>query len=170
MKFITAFVIALAGFVLLPNGIAAQEQKASTNWLGWMAGCWELNARDGALIISEQWMKPAGGTLIGMSRTVSGGKTVAHEFVRIVTDAEGISYIAKPSSNKDETVFRLSKFSPDELVFENLTHDFPQRIIYRNVSLNAMSARIEGTKNGKLSGTDFPMKRVQCETIAIRLP
>ena len=151
-------------FVLLPRyQLAAQDTKLGADDLKWMAGCWELTARNGAMIISEQWMKPAGGTLIGMSRTVSGGKTVAWEFVRIVTDAEGISYVAKPHQNKEETIFKIAKFSPAELVFENLAHDFPQRIIYRNSGADALFARIEGMKNGKLSGMDIPMKRVKCE-------
>ena len=160
--FATTFFIALM-FVLFPAGAYAQEPRASTAGLGWMAGCWELNARNGAMIISEHWMKPAGGTLIGMSRTVSGGKTVAWEFIRIVTDADGISYVAKPHQNKEETVFKIAKWSPAELVFENLAHDFPQRIIYRNSGPDSLFARIEGNRNGRLSGMDIPMKRVRCE-------
>ena len=31
----------------------------------------------------EQWMTPAGGTLLGISRTVAKGRTVAHEFMQI---------------------------------------------------------------------------------------
>ncbi len=149
--------------LILPALVSAREAKASVDGLGWMAGCWELTARNGAMIVSEQWMKPGGGTLIGMSRTVSGGKTVAWEFVRIVTDADGISYVAKPHQNKEETVFKIAKWSPTELVFENIAHDFPQRIIYRNSGSDGLFARIEGTKNGKLSGMDIPMKRVKCE-------
>lgn len=160
--FISAFFAVLV-FVLLPFNAPGQERKASTDGLGWMAGCWELNARNGAMIVTEQWMKPSGGTLIGMSRTVSGGKTVAWEFVRIVADADGISYVAKPHQNKEETVFKIAKWSPTELVFENLAHDFPQRIIYRNDGADSLFARVEGNKNGKLSGMDIPMKRVKCE-------
>jgi hypothetical protein len=157
-------IFSLFMFALLAHPrIAAQDSKVSTDQLGWMAGCWELTARNGAMVISEQWMRPAGGTLIGMSRTVSGGKTVAWEFVRITSDPDGISYVAKPHQNKDETVFKIAKWSQTELVFENLVHDFPQRIIYRNTGPDALFARIEGTKNGKLSGMDIPMKRVKCE-------
>lgn len=154
---------ALLLFVLLPFLAHAQDQKASTESLGWMAGCWEMSARGGAMVVSEQWMKPAGGTMIGMSRTVSGGKTVAWEFIRIVTDPEGISYVAKPHQNKEETAFKIAKWSATELVFENLAHDFPQRIIYRNGGPDSLFARIEGNRNGKLSGMDIPMRRVKCE-------
>jgi len=163
MNFFVCAFFAVLSFAPVPMSALGQEQKASTDGLGWMAGCWELTARNGTMVISEQWMKPAGGSLIGMSRTVSGGKTVAWEFIRIVTDADGISYVAKPQQNKDETVFKIAKFSPNELVFENPAHDFPQRIIYRNPGPDALFARIEGMRNGKLSGMDIPMKRVKCE-------
>ena len=163
MKTIFGVSFLLIFVLLLDHRIVAQDAKVSTDQLGWLAGCWELTAKNGAMVVSEQWMKPAGGTLIGMSRTVSGGKTVAWEFIRIVTDADGISYVAKPHQNKDETVFKIAKSSMTELVFENLAHHFPQRIIYRNAGTDALFARIEGTKNGKLSGMDIPMKRVKCE-------
>jgi len=143
--------------------IAVRSQTASVDTLGWMAGCWELNVPQRQMTIAEHWMRPSGGTLIGMSRTVRGGKTTGFEFIRIVTTGAGIEYVAKPSSNKEETAFKLVKSSANEVVFENLAHDFPQRIIYRNQAPDALAARIEGTQNGKLNGMDIPMKRAKCE-------
>ena len=163
MIFLISAFFAFLLFVLIPIGAFGQEQKATSDGLGWMAGCWELTARNGAMVISEQWMKPAGGTLIGMSRTVSGDKTVAWEFVRIVTDADGLSYIARPHTSKEETTFKLAKSSQTELVFENPAHDFPQRIIYKLLATDKLTARIEGTMNGKTRGTDFPYTRARCE-------
>ena len=148
---------------VLGGAVAVRSQTANVDTLGWMAGCWELNVPQRQMTIAEHWMKPAGGTLIGMSRTVRGGKTTGFEFVRIVTTESGMDYVAKPSSSKDETAFKLVKSSAAEVVFENLAHDFPQRIIYRNQAPDGLFARIEGTRNGKMSGMDIPMKRVKCE-------
>jgi hypothetical protein len=141
----------------------AQVAKPSVESMDWMAGCWELNVPQRQMTIAEHWMKPSGETLIGMSRTVRGGKTTGYEFVRIVSTETGIEYVAKPSTNKEETAFKLIKSSPSEIVFENLAHDFPQRIIYRNQDPDTLFARIEGTQNGKLNGMDIPMKRAKCE-------
>ena len=143
--------------------IAVRAQPVGLDSLNWMAGCWEQNVPQRQMTITEHWMKPAGGTMIGMSRTVRGGKTTGYEFIRIVTSDTGIDYIAKPSSSKDETAFKLVKSSSSESVFENLAHDFPQRIIYRLQSPDALAARIEGSQNGKLNGMDIPMKRTKCE-------
>lgn len=150
-------------FFVVCGVIAVRSQTASVDTLGWMAGCWELSVPQRQMTIAEHWMKPSGGTLIGMSRTVRGGKTTGFEFIRIVTTETGIDYVAKPSSSKDETAFKLVKASATEVVFENLAHDFPQRIIYRNQTPDALAARIEGTQNGKLNGMDIPMKRAKCE-------
>lgn len=143
--------------------INAQESKLGVDAMGWMAGCWELNVPQRQMTIAEHWMKPSGGTLIGMSRTVRSGKTTGFEAVRIVTTETGIDYVAKPSTNKEETAFKLIKSTSSEIVFENLAHDFPQRIIYRNQAPDTLLARIEGTQNGKLSGMDIPMMRAKCE-------
>lgn len=154
----------LGFFLSMLGGVAiAQDAKVTVDDLAWMTGCWELSVTQRQMTISEHWMRPAGGTLIGMSRTVRAGKTTGFEFIRIVAAADTIDYIAKPSQNKDETAFRLARGSSTEVVFENLAHDFPQRIIYRNQSPDGLFARIEGTRNGKLSGMDIPMKRVKCE-------
>lgn len=141
----------------------SQEAKPKVADLAWMAGCWELSVPQRKMTIAEHWMKPVAGSLIGMGRTVVDGKTVSYEFLRIVTGETGIDYIAKPSSSKDETTFRLSKATATEVVFENPAHDFPQRIIYRKENADSLFARIEGTQNGKLNGMDIPMKRVKCE-------
>lgn len=150
-------------FFVLCGCVQAQDAKPSVDGLAWMAGCWERSVPERQTTTGEQWMKPAGGTMIGMSRTVKAGKTTGFEFLRIVTTDAGFDYVAKPSANPGETAFKMVKASAGEVIFENLEHDFPQRIIYRSDKPDELFARIEGTRNGKLSGMDIPMKRVKCE-------
>lgn len=71
--------------------------------------------------------------------------------------------MAKPSSAKEETAFTAIRMTATEIVFENAKHDFPQRVIYRLDSKDALSARIEGRNNGKDMAMDFSMKRIRCE-------
>ena len=130
--------------------------------LVWLAGCWQ--AGSGEQIIEEQWMAPRGGTLIGMSRTVVGHRTAEHEYLQIRQQEDGVFYIARPSG-KAETSFTLVSDAArlsTEAVFENLQHDFPQRIIYRLQPDGSLLARIEGAKDGVIPGVEFPMKRVSC--------
>jgi hypothetical protein len=160
MRTITlAFIIAAFMEPALGQGKAV---KANVNDLAWMSGCWESVSRNGATVIAEQWMRPSGGAMLGMSRTVRNGKMSAYEFLRLVEDEHGINYISRPSQNKEDTAFRLTYTKPGEAVFENPAHDFPQKIIYR-LNGTDLHARIEGPRNGSTAGVDFPMKRVKCE-------
>jgi hypothetical protein len=149
----------LALALCLTAGIASANPLAR---MAWLQGCW--GATDGAEAGSiEQWSGPAGGTMIGASRTIKGNKTVAYEFLQIrEIEPNVLAYIPQPQG-KAPTVFRMARQSDTETVFENPEHDFPQRIIYRRNSDGTLHARIEGTSKGKLKGIDFPMKRVSCE-------
>ena len=144
---------------ILCSCIAVRSQSASVDSLSWMAGCWELGVPRRQMTIAEHWMKPSGGTLIGMSRTVRGEKTTGFEFIRIVTTEAGIDYVAKPSSNKKETVFKLVKSSATEIVFENLEHDFPQRITYAREGTDGLHARVENKQGDKSEEWHFKRMR-----------
>ena len=100
---------------------------------------------------------------MGMSRTVVNGKVREYEFMVIQKQDDGnVYYVAKPSG-QPEASFKLINNSPTELIFENPTHDFPQRIIYKQSGKDSLMARIEGTMEGKPQGFDYPMKRVSCD-------
>jgi hypothetical protein len=153
MRAVTMTVVLVA--LALP---ALGQPAATTADLAFLAGCWKFEAK--GRIVEEHWMAPAGGSLIGVSRTVVNGKLTEFEFLQIRDRAEGLTYIAKPS-NQPEAKFVVSAKSADEVVFENPEHDFPQRIRYR-LTGNTLNARIEGTMNGKTRGIDFPYARVMC--------
>ena len=46
-------------------------------------------------------MAPRGGSMLGMSRTVIGGKTVEYEFLRIALVDGTLAYVAKPSGQAE---------------------------------------------------------------------
>ena len=130
--------------------------------LGWLAGCWEMQNDKRGLSITEMWMKPEGDAMMGVGRTVKARKVVDFEFLRIIETPMGLAYVSRPSANKDDTSFALIKALANEIVFENPAHDFPQRIIYRREG-ERLHARIEGAKDGKSRGIDFPYNRAKCE-------
>ena len=146
----------------LSPGFALAHEKAFTiNDLEWLKGCWSLN-RNGRET-TEHWLKPAGGTMLGISRTIADGKTVEFEFTQIRQEASGeIFFIAKPSG-QPEASFKMIKGGANEVVFENPQHDFPQRVIYRRQSDGSLLGRIEGVSKGKEKSVDFPMTRARCD-------
>lgn len=152
-------ILALLPF-LIYSSIGSQTRKPALNDLRWLSGCWDNG--DTLRRYEEQWMKPAGTSILGVSRTVAKGKTVAHEFLQIREEKNGdIFYVANPSG-QEQGFFKLIKFDSGELIFENPEHDFPQRIIYR-LKGDSLIARIEGTSKGKQKSSDFPMIRAKCD-------
>lgn len=139
---------------------AASAGGESIEDLAFLAGCWA--SEQGEAGSGEQWMAPAGGTMLGMSRTVRGGATVAWEFLQIREVEPGkLAYVARPSGQA-EASFALVRVAAGEAVFENPQHDFPQRIVYRREGEERLLARVEGPQGEAWRGIDFPLRRVAC--------
>ena len=154
---VTTVVLSLAW-----SGVAAADDDVTA--LAWLAGCWAPEQGDAGSL--EHWLPAAGGTMLGVSRTVKKGQTVEFEFMQLRVNADGkLVFIALPSGQK-ETTFVASSVGKDSVTFENPQHDFPQKVIYRRESPNRLIGRIEGTRSGTLRGIDFPMRRVPCEASA----
>jgi hypothetical protein len=146
--------------VLAASHAAASDVTA----LAWMAGCWAPEKGDAGSV--EHWLAPAGGTMLGVSRTVKNGETVEFEFMQLRVNAEGkLVFIALPSGQKETTFVALS-LGKESVTFENPQHDFPQKVSYRLESGDRLVGRIEGNRGGTLRGIDFPMRRVSCEKMA----
>jgi hypothetical protein len=124
--------------------------------LAWLAGSWGFE--DGGRRYEEHWTAPAGGTMLGMSRTVAGGRTVAHEFLRIDERDGRLVYTAWPSGQPTAS-FTSVAVEGGRVVFENPRHDFPTRVIYERRPDGSLLARVEGLRDGEPAGSDFPMER-----------
>ncbi len=140
--------------------LCACAVHAGIDDLDWLAGCWAYEGRNAGS--GEQWMAPAGGTMFGLSRTVSGGRTVAYEYLRIVEEEDGtLALIASPSGQATAR-FAMLSMAEREVVFSNPEHDFPQRIIYRLGDDGALLGRVEGIVDGQERAANFPMRRTRC--------
>ncbi len=151
-------IVCLFALAIMP----AYASPESISDLAWLSGCWAaINQEAGS---GEQWMPPAGGTMLGVNRTVRDSKTVAFEFMRIVEqDDGGLEFIASPSGQSTAS-FLMVSVNDGEVIFENPDHDFPRRIIYRLLSDEDLIGRIEGTIDGEERAVDFPMKRTECRS------
>ena len=153
--------LALLGGPLLP----AQAQGDPLARLAWLGGCWA--AVGGESGTGEQWLPLAGGTMLGVARTVRSGRTVDFEFMQIRAATEGrIAFIAQPGG-RPPTQFLSTTVNEREVIFENPQHDFPQRVIYRRGDGGTLRARIDGLRNGAMKEDDFPLQRINCESAAL---
>lgn len=139
---------------------ASLESKAgwTISDLAWMAGDWQTDPT-GRSVSEEHWTRPAGGSMIGVSRTMVGDRMAWFEFFRVEVRGDSIYYVASPQGRCPATDFKLTRLSGQEAVFENPQHDFPKRIIYRKNSSGGLTATIdggEGTKSEKFEFRPFP--------------
>jgi hypothetical protein len=136
----------------------AAGDAARVEQVAWLRGCWQLSAN--GRVVEEQWMAPGGGVMLGMGRTARDGKLVEYESVVLREEGGKLAYEAHPSG-QPSAVFLVKTLDESGVVFENPTHDYPQRVGYKREG-DALLAWIEGTANGKARRVDFPYRRVAC--------
>ena len=135
--------------------VAAQQIQR----LSWLAGCWEAVSSERT--VEEHWMAPRGGNMVGVGRTVRGDTLVEFELVVIREQGDQLAYEAHPSG-QPSAVFLSRTLTDSTVVFENLEHDFPQRIGYQRKGPDALLAWIEGSRQGKFRRIEFPYRRAAC--------
>ncbi len=151
--------VLLSLLFLLPVTSAGPTRPAAEP-LGWMSGCWRLTR--GSSVIDEQWMAPLAGTMLGTGRTVRNGKVIEYEFVVLRTSSTNATYEAHPSGQDSTTFTSNTVPTGDQVIFENLTHDFPQKVGYRKVGADSLVAWIEGNTGQGSKKIEFPYARVAC--------
>ena len=130
----------------------AVDRSTELGQLAWLAGAWINN--DGQQISEEHWTLPAGGTMLGVNRTIVDGKTVAFEFLRIEETPRGIIYYASPGGRYPPTPFGLLRLDGQRVVFSSADHDFPTRIRYHRQGSRLFGA-IEGEEDGEMKTSEW---------------
>jgi hypothetical protein len=99
--------------------------------------------------------------MLGVGRTVKNGQTVSFEFMQFRQENDSLVYLAQPQGGP-RVPFRLVKSGAEEMTFENLKHNFPQRIIYRHKGQGLLLASIEGMQNKQMERQEFQMRKARC--------
>lgn len=110
-------------------------------------------------------MRPAGGTMLGVGRTVRRGterdSTTEFEFLRVFERAGKLVYAALPSG-QSYTEFTETDLTDSSVSFGNPTHDFPQFVRYRKRGGDSVIAGIDGTIQGRARAVEFRYARTSC--------
>jgi uncharacterized protein DUF6265 len=152
------FYLRLSLSILVFSGLClpASSQDPLSD-LAWLAGGWQGTM--GKAQIEEHWIQPAGGTMLGVSRTIAGSRTVSFEFLRIEGRPDGPVYVAQPQG-RPPVEFRLTQRSENRAVFENPQHDNPKIIRYSKESDGSLRAEIEGDEKGKHQKMEFKFQPI----------
>ena len=143
---------------LVQNHTLLAADSTRLDALAWLAGSW--SGTDNGIETEEHWTVPKGKLMLGMNRTFRKPDKSAFEFMRIVETDSGLSLIAQPGG-KSPTEFPAKEVGDKMAIFENPDHDFPQRVIYRLDDQGRLSARIEGTIQGKKAFQEWLWTKVK---------
>lgn len=132
------------------------SDEPTTKDLAWLQGNWEN--KEGEAYLFENWVINSDGSLTGTAYTLENTDTTFSEKVKLAFSTDGIYYQVNVQGS-DSTSFKLVECKKQEAVFENLEHDFPQRILYKLVNKDSLYARIEGLIDGKMQQEEFGYHR-----------
>ena len=117
----------------------------------WIIGSWEQKTDKG--ILTETWQRQNDSVFVGSCYFINESDTLHRETILLEQRADSITYSANvKGQNNDKAVpFRLTTANTNSLVFENLTHDYPQKIVYQKNKSNGLVVTISGILQGKKS-------------------
>jgi hypothetical protein len=100
-------------------------------------------------------------SLIGKGFTIKGNDTLILENMRLRQKEGYCVYeaLASGQNNGQSIAFPLKEKSGNSWIFENVAHDYPNRIIYTFENDSTLKARTENTAGNKVQ--DFHFKRLK---------
>lgn len=112
--------------------------------LGALIGIWQ-NVQQ-KRIIQEQWHQVSDNTFEGSGETYT-DQWQHNESLRLLSMPEGIFYLAKVAHNPLPIAFKLTHCDGKSVVFENLEHDFPNKIEYIFMDKQHLTVAVSGQNN-----------------------
>jgi hypothetical protein len=150
--------LGLLAFAIRQPAPTNRSSSTEVTKLSWLAGCWVEDL--GVLRIEDEWGRPVGHTMLGVSRTLQGDSVIELE-LRTLTDSAGrleltrISSVAKTRLNGDAP-------TPALLQFVDSTNPYPHVVSYREEGPDHLVVRHEGTKGGKHRAMEDLFDRASC--------
>lgn len=145
-----------ASFLIIASCGPETKSKRAFEKLKQLEGQWASNNN---ILFYESWELIDDSTLSGNGYSLQETDTVFSEVLTLTLRKNRITYLAKdPAQNRGQAIpFVLKKRRGNKFVFENLEHDYPNRIIYELENDSQLNIRLETAKGTK--GTEFFLER-----------
>ncbi len=137
--------ILLASFVAIVASSCGNSNAIED--ISWMIGTWQ-GTDVNTVIFNESWHRE-GKSFIGFGCSVSpAGDTLFKENLKIDL-VEGVPYyIVTIPPKKEPVLFKLIEGNEQNAIFENRSHNFPQRISYMLQENKTLKVKLEGIEKG----------------------
>jgi hypothetical protein len=125
----------------------------------WLIGEWKNQSIEG--VLKENWAKSNDSTLTAGSFFIKDTDTLHFENITLKEiDGELVYETTILGQNNDKPiVFNLLSQTENELVFENLQNDYPQKIKYQHNSKTAITISISGKQTKRIVSEVFKMNK-----------
>ena len=140
------------------NEIKTFDELKKANWL---LGQWQCQTDTTNLI--ETWTFENDSTLTATSFFIQNKKdTLHHETIELIETNKKLIYKATiiGENNNEPVSFQKTMETETELIFENPTHNYPQKITYKKISNTQLTATISGKLNGKIESESYQLKKL----------
>lgn len=160
----TLFILLIVTFVSCKksdSNSSEDTEKEKIKTARWLLGTWENKSPEGNL--KEIWNKVNDSTYEGQSYFIKGKDTIHFEKIQLQQKGEQLTYSQTVRGQNDDkpVAFPLTNTNEKELVFENLKHDYPQKISYKSISKDSLVAEISGLQSGKPSKERYQMSKIK---------
>lgn len=144
-------------FLLLIASACQKNNNAEKDLIkkaDWLIGNWETKNNIGTL--SENWEKVNDSTFKAQSLFIKDKDTIHNESIILQQKGETLSYTTtiKGQNNNKPIRFELNTEIENELLFQNLKNDYPQKISYKKTSKNSLITQISGIQSGGKTSTE----------------
>ena len=144
----------IALLVLFATNILAQDDSI----IKLFPGKWKMDVEN--VEVYEEWQLVNENELIGISYSLEDGVKNINESLYLKKFADQWAYVAVPK-NQNIALFVLIEHSPKKFLFENMEHDFPQKISYEFHKDDRMTAAIQGDVDGETKRKEFSFTIVE---------
>ena len=160
MKHIALILILVLSVTVSCSKRNDRDKYAELKKAEWMIGRWENKLDFGTL--TEDWEKVNDSTFSGVSMIVKDSDTLHFETISLVKKNGIVVYsptVQGQNSNKP-TDLKMTSQTEKQIVFENPSHDYPQKISYTFLTNDSIVAEISGKQQGKPSAEKYPLKKI----------
>ncbi len=159
IKKITYLIVAI---ILSGTTYCVAQNGGCVEKISWLSGTWKMQNNE--TVIVEEWTDK-GSTLAGKSYEVKGKDTAISETSSMSCIAGKLVFTFFPvlkdaGDDRKPVNFVLISEDNNTFIFENKSHDFPQRVVYQKLNDHECHAWIEGEEDGEVTKIDFFYKKV----------
>jgi hypothetical protein len=123
-----------------------------------LAGQWE--GIHGSGVYHEEWEIVNETVMKGRAYLIKKGEIINNELLKIHCDETGLYYTADVSHNSAPVSFKMTSSGINVNVFENPSHDFPQKITYEINENVSLKATVEAVKDGKTRKIEYNLRKI----------